>query len=257
MTNGRRPGLEAILQHSALFVTGTDTDAGKTVVGVALGRAWRAAGDEVCAVKALASGGERQPDGEVLYSDAQALGTTTSELGAMLLSEHGGVPRHAPLLGLTLPIAPWTAALLDHREIDTDALVAKLATLKERCAAARVKFLVEGAGGALVPLGPRMTMAGLAAALEMPAVIVGRSALGTINHTLLTLEALQRRGVAIAGIVLSRTQQTGHYSVAEKASFRELDAWLPPEIPVVLAGHAEPGATAPIIDLPRIPLADY
>ena len=63
-------------------------------------------------------------------------------------------------------------------------------------------WIVEGAGGVLVPLNDRETMVDLMAALALPVVVVARTALGTINHTLLTLEALRRRRCSVAGVVM-------------------------------------------------------
>src|SRR4029453_18435065 len=68
--------------------------------------------------------------------------------------------------------------------------------------------LVEGAGGLLVPLGGGRTRAGLAARLDLPILIVARPSLGTVNHTLLTVEAARRRGLRVVGVIFSRTAET-------------------------------------------------
>jgi dethiobiotin synthetase len=67
--------------------------------------------------------------------------------------------------------------------------------------------LVEGAGGLLVPINHTQTMADLAAALELPLLIVARPSLGTVNHTLLTIEAARHRGLTVAGVVFSRASE--------------------------------------------------
>jgi dethiobiotin synthetase len=69
-------------------------------------------------------------------------------------------------------------------------------------------LLVEGAGGLLVPYAPRVTAADLAAQLGLPVLVVARTALGTINHTALTLSELARRGIPLAGVVLVQTTST-------------------------------------------------
>jgi dethiobiotin synthetase len=79
--------------------------------------------------------------------------------------------------------------------------------VERACAALRARFdlvLIEGAGGLLVPLGEDLLVADLAARLGAPLLVVARDALGTINHTLLTLAEARRRGLAVAGVVLSR-----------------------------------------------------
>jgi dethiobiotin synthetase len=78
----------------------------------------------------------------------------------------------------------------------------------ERVSRGAELVLVEGAGGLLVPLGAGRTMADLAVALELPLVIVARASLGTVNHTLLTVEAARRRGLRVAGVILSRPVET-------------------------------------------------
>jgi dethiobiotin synthase len=98
---------------------------------------------------------------------------------------------------LPRPVSPHLAARLDGSVVDMDALVG----LAERHAAAG-RWIVEGAGGVLVPLTEQTLLAEFIGRLRLPALVVSRSGLGTINHTLLTLEALRRRAVAVAGVVM-------------------------------------------------------
>jgi dethiobiotin synthase len=98
---------------------------------------------------------------------------------------------------LPRPISPHAAARASGSRIE----IARLADVVH-ASEDGVRWIVEGAGGVLVPINERETMADLIVALGMPAVIAARTALGTINHTLLTLEALRRRSVEVAGIVL-------------------------------------------------------
>jgi dethiobiotin synthetase len=93
------------------------------------------------------------------------------------------------------------AARLEGIEVRLDAILAAARALQARHAA----LLVEGAGGLLVPLTPRETYADLAVALGLPVLVVARAGLGTVNHTALTLEALQARGLAVAGVILNLT----------------------------------------------------
>lgn len=236
----QRPGLPALLREGALFVTGTDTEVGKTVMSVTIGRLWWQERHEVCAVKAVAAGGEKDPNGAFVCDDSVALASASTEVGADLLEAIAGVPRRSPLVGLERAMAPYTASLLERHPIDFHFLIRQVKRLRDACAAQRVKFLVEGAGGALVPLAPRRTVADLIASAGIPAVVVARTELGTINHTLMTLEALAHRGVRVAGVIFSRRRE-GPLSTVELAAFHEVNLFLPPTIPLLLAGMAREG----------------
>jgi dethiobiotin synthetase len=98
---------------------------------------------------------------------------------------------------LPRPLSPHLAAKLSGAEITLDALITTVEAQPEGDA-----WIVEGAGGVLVPVNAGQLMADLISRLQLPALIVARSGLGTINHTLLTIEALRARSIAIAGVVL-------------------------------------------------------
>lgn len=102
--------------------------------------------------------------------------------------------------GVRLPAvaSPHLAARLAGCRIDLEPLLALA-----RAQSGAERFIVEGAGGVLVPINESALMADLMRALGLPALVVARSTLGTINHTLLTLEALRARGIAVAGVVLN------------------------------------------------------
>jgi dethiobiotin synthetase len=99
---------------------------------------------------------------------------------------------------LPRPLSPHLSARLAGQPIDLDALLTTARTQPHA-----VRFVVEGAGGVLVPLSDDALIIDLVRALALPVVIVSRTTLGTINHTLLTLEALRSRGVPVAGVVLN------------------------------------------------------
>lgn len=115
--------------------------------------------------------------------------TVESLTGATVLNAGVRLPR---------PLSPHLAARLAGRTIDVTALVA---TAERQPASER--FVVEGAGGVLVPLTDDALVVDLMRQLAMPAVVVARTTLGTINHTLLTLEALRSRDIPVAGVVLN------------------------------------------------------
>jgi dethiobiotin synthetase len=185
-----------------LFVTGTDTGVGKTVVSCALIRALRERGIDAGGMKPIETG--VGPDGPL---DAMAL---RAAAGASDALEDVCPQRFA------LPAAPRVAADAVSRAVDFEAIRGAF----ERIAARRDLVVVEGAGGLLVPIRGRETMADLAAALDLPLLIVARAALGTINHTLLTLEASAARGLPVIGVVISHAG--GELSAADAANLSAL-----------------------------------
>jgi dethiobiotin synthetase len=182
------------------FVTATDTGVGKTEVACALVASARAAGLDVVGMKPAQSGAV---PGEP--TDAERLREAS-----------GGVEPLAELCpySLSAPLAPAVAARLEGRVIDLGRILAQARALAARHAA----IVVEGAGGLLVPLTERETYADLAVALGLPAIVVARAGLGTVNHAALTAEALRRRGVAIAAIVLNRAAPGDDPSVPHNAA---------------------------------------
>jgi dethiobiotin synthetase len=181
-----------------LFITGTDTNVGKTYIGVLIARALKAAGHRVGVYKPVASGCRRE--GERLISD-----------DALLLwraaGEPGDLNRVCPQC-FQAPIAPHLAARAEGKEIDRKLLRDGL----DYWLACSDIVLVEGAGGLLSPLGERDYVADLARDFGYPLLVVARNALGTINHTLLTLQAAQsfHGGLKIAGIILNNPTPPGN-----------------------------------------------
>ena len=97
------------------------------------------------------------------------------------------------------PLAPWAAARRARSAIRLDTSLAAFRSLRRR----HSFLIVEGVGGLLVPLGPRATVADLAKRLGLPLVLVARPGLGTLNHTLLTLECARQYGLRVAGLILN------------------------------------------------------
>jgi dethiobiotin synthetase len=218
-----------------LFVTGTDTGVGKTLVACSVARALRERGLDVGVMKPIETG--VGPAGPL---DAIALRAAAGAEDALDLV----CPQQ-----FALPAAPTVAAAFEGREVDLAVVDAAWAVLGARHHA----MLVEGAGGLLVPAAAGVTMADLAARFGLPLLIAARGALGTINHTLLTLEAAERRGLVVAGVVISHS--TGRLSDADAANLAELRSALGKtlvgEIPALAAGQLpEPTAIA----LERLPI---
>ena len=172
----------------ALFVTGTDTGIGKTHVAVALLRALAAAGLRAVGMKPVAAG----TDGR---------GALNADVAALLAAGNVDAPHdEVNPYCFEWPIAPHVAARMASTPID-------LALIERRfhALAARADIVVvEGAGGALVPLSTRADMLDVALRLRIAAVLVVGVRLGCINHALLTASAMRARGVPLAGWIANR-----------------------------------------------------
>jgi dethiobiotin synthetase len=207
-----------------LFVTGTDTGVGKTVVSCALIRGLRERGVDAGAMKPIETGvGPEGPLDAIALRDAAGAGDPLEDVCPQWFA---------------LPAAPCAAAEAEGRRVDLDAI--RLAF--DRIAARRDLVVVEGAGGLLVPIQDGETMADLARALGLPLLIVARAALGTINHTLLTLEATAARSLPLIGVVISHAG--GVLSSADAANLAalrdELGDRLIGEIPPLESGARVP-----------------
>ena len=190
----------------ALFITGTDTGCGKTLVTTALALALRGEGVDVGVMKPVATGLVDSPAGPISPDVAFYL----------KFLEPGDEAEVINPVRYREPLAPSVAARTVHRPVDLLAIRGAYATLSERHA----WLLVEGIGGALTPLSDTLTVADLIAAMKLPALVVARAGLGTLNHTLLTIEALHRRDVPVEGIILCPTSR--HPDLAEKYNPEEL-----------------------------------
>ncbi|MBN1476054.1 dethiobiotin synthase [Candidatus Sumerlaeota bacterium] len=175
----------------SLLITATDTGVGKTIIAAALARAWRGAGLDVGVMKPFASGCTRDPEGHLVARDAEILRAAA----------RSGDPEDliAPVL-FEAPLAPSAAARLEGHDVGSNPAARPLAELRAR----HEWLIVEGIGGALVPLTDHILFADWAAAAGLPVLVVARTDLGTLSHTLLTLEALAGRGVKTVGVVLNR-----------------------------------------------------
>lgn len=168
-----------------VFVTGTGTEVGKTVVAAVIARTLAAEGREVAVFKPTVTGLDEEGE-----SDHALLRRAS---GSDQRDEEIAPYRYRP------PASPHLAAAMAGEEIEPRRL------LEAACAAAaEVDVLVcEGVGGLLVPLSPDYLVRDLAADLGFPLVVVATPGLGTINHTLLTIEAARAAGLQIASVVLT------------------------------------------------------
>ncbi len=169
---------------SGVFVVGTDTGVGKTTVSIAVIEGLRARGLRVAAMKPCETG---DGDDAVRLREASGLELDARDLNPYRFSR---------------PAAPWIAARAEGQSIS----FAKIVSAYERVRSQADFTVVEGAGGLLVPFTNEDTTVELIQALALPVLVVARTALGTINHCLLTLEVARARGLRVVGIVFSRIE---------------------------------------------------
>lgn len=216
-----------------LFVTGTDTGAGKTVVAGSIAAALRTRGERVAVVKPVVTGLDDPEPGRPADHE--------------LLAAAAGVdPSSVTSLTFGPPLSPHLAAELAGTAIEPAALVAAA-----RDAAAGADVLVaEGVGGLLVPLTPGYLVRDYALDLGLGIVIAARPGLGTINHTLLTIEAARGAGLAILGVVLTpwpAEPARGETSNRETiAALGAVDVTTLPETVLGIAELAAAGAALPL-----------
>jgi len=178
-----------------IFITGTDTNVGKTVVAAAVMLRYR---DETPLRywKPVQTGIEQDDDRREVKRLARASDNEVINCGVRLpgpLSPHLAARRAGMRMTVQSLIEPLHAADLKVRAADPARPVHPTPP---------AGWIVEGAGGALVPLNERETMADLMQALDLPVLIATRSTLGTINHTCMTIEVLRRRMLRVAGVVM-------------------------------------------------------
>ncbi|MCX6907565.1 MAG: dethiobiotin synthase [Verrucomicrobia bacterium] len=186
--------------NRVFFITGTDTGVGKTCVTAALVRALRKAGVHAGAVKPFATGSR---------DDARVLRAAMD--GELTLAEINPV-------FFKRPLAPMVAARLEGKRVPS----------RVKLPAKRFELLlIEGIGGWLVPLTDRVTVADWVARHGWPIIIVARAGLGTLNHTLLTVESARRRGVKTAAVILNDVDKAGVAAARRNAAVLRLLTRLP------------------------------
>ena len=194
----------------AILVTGTDTGIGKTLVAGAIGRWFRMRGFRVSVLKPCATGCVHRREG-LVSEDAEFLAHCAD---ARFPLDVICPQRYAE------PLAPAVAAERAGRPLDWEAINRSISIMS----ADSEVMIVEGVGGIRVPMDPRHTFIDVAAWLGAPAVVVARSTLGTINHTLLTLDCLRAARVPVAGVVINR-YPSDNASVAEESNPRSIERW--------------------------------
>lgn len=203
------------------FITGTDTGVGKTYVTVSLIKYFKSHGYIVKAIKPVETGCLEKNN--ILYPEDAG---KFSELTGQLLDE-------VCLYKFKTPVAPYVASQLEKKSIDinrikehVDKVYNDLITSYGR---EKTLLLVEGAGGLMVPVTKDFMMIDFPSLLEIPVILVARLSLGTINHTLLSLEALERRNISVRGVILNNS--LGLKTVAELTNEKVLKEYL--KVPIL------------------------
>ena len=189
-----------------VFVIGTDTDVGKTEVGRAAIASLLARGVSVGVMKPIETGvGPQGPLDALALKEAAGSDDSLVDI----------CPQQ-----FALPAAPDAAALDENRTVDLDLIARAYSSI----CADRDFVWVEGAGGLLVPITARASMADLARTLALPILLVARASLGTINHTLLSLAEIERQALPCLGVVISHAG--GSLSSADTKNLSSLRAKL-------------------------------
>lgn len=190
----------------SLFITGTDTAVGKSLVTAGLAAFLRKQGIDCGVMKPVESGcipGSPQSDAYYLKS-ISGVHDALDEINCYTFKA---------------ALAPGIAARQERRNIS----FSKIAKAYQSLRAKHESMLVEGAGGLMVPLVGKKNIADLIAYLKLPVLLVGRLGLGTLNHTLLSLEYLQKRKIRVAGIVLN--SHTAKLDESAKSNLKILSEW--------------------------------
>jgi dethiobiotin synthetase len=199
-----------------VFVAGTDTGVGKTVVARAICASLSAAGEKVSAYKPVVSGTDEPGE-----RDHELLAAVT-----------GQEPQEVSPLVFGPAVAPHLAAELAGQEIDVGALVDAARELPGT-------VVCEGVGGLLVPITWHLTVRDFAAVLGLPLVVVARPGLGTINHALMTLECARAAGLEVRAVILTPwPDEPGPLELSNRETIEQLG-----EVEVAVLEKLAPGQT--------------
>jgi dethiobiotin synthetase len=184
---------------AGIFITGTDTEVGKTIVSAGLALCLRDRGIKVGVMKPVATGCYGAEE-RLISHDAAFL---------MEAAEDQFPPLHSPAR-FRNPLSPNVAAMLEKKEVNVDRILKSFRDLGKHYD----YMIVEGIGGIMVPLKKDYYVANLIRDMKLPVIVVSHAGLGAINHALLTVDAAMIRGLEIKGIIFNRVA-VSNYSLAE------------------------------------------
>jgi len=179
--------------RKGVFITGADTEVGKTIIAGGLARLLRSMRINVGVMKPVETGGE--------YKKGKLLGKDTEYL--IRMGKIQDTYSHINPYIFEHPLAPYVAAKLEGKKIYKKKILASFKNLMDK-----YDFLiVEGCGGFLVPITSNYMISDLARDMKLPIIVVARAGLGSINHTLLTLYHARRSGLKVLGIIINKTSR--------------------------------------------------
>ena len=225
-----------------LIITGTDTEVGKTVVAGAIGNWFRRLGFRVAVSKPVATGCPQRREG-LVSEDAEFLAHFADACFPLDVI--------CPQC-YAEPLAPAVAAQRSGRPLDWEAIDRSLAHMTAQSDV----LIVEGVGGLMVPMDERHTFRDVAQWLKLPAVVVARPGLGTINHTLLTVNALRQARIPLAGVVINR-YPAENASIAEETNPKAIEKWGKVPVLCVVPDEKLGGLTLPQGIVAAIDLVDW
>ena len=197
-----------------IFVTGTDTNVGKTYVSCLLIRKLRAASLTVGAYKPACSGAEFDADGRPFWSDIEALRAAAgAELSLDVIC-----PQR-----FLAAVAPNVAAEMEGSTVSSDLLLNGFAAWGKKVDA----LIVEGAGGVFCPLSNELTVLDLATQIQAPVIVVAANRLGVISHTRLTVDRLRQSGLEVAAVILNEAQTRDSADSSLTTNATQLSWWIP------------------------------
>ena len=190
-----------------IFVTGTDTNVGKTLITAGLAALMQSLGYKAGVYKPVQSGAQEK-NGFLISPDL-----------AFVKKLDFFVETHCSYL-LKEPSAPYVAAEMENTKIDLKTIEQDFNTIRQKCETT----IVEGAGGLMVPVSQGLLMSDIAKKLDIPLLIIAKPDLGTINHTLLTINYAKSIGLDIAGVIINRYPQ-GTKNAAIKTAPRLIEEY--------------------------------
>ena len=174
------------------FITGTDTNVGKTVVTACLANLFKSRGENVGVMKPIETGVDPECSSSA-NSDAKFLIEVTGVQDAL---------EDVCPYRLKTPASPYQAGKIEGKELYPEKILERFRALQSK----HSMMLVEGIGGLLVPITRRYNVTDLALQMNLPLIIVSRIRVGTLNHTLLTINAARQHGLKIKGVILNRNE---------------------------------------------------
>ncbi|MCX5633757.1 MAG: dethiobiotin synthase [Phycisphaerae bacterium] len=190
-------------KHKGVFITGTDTGVGKTLIAGAIAKILRQSGKNTGVFKPIATGCKKTKNG-LVSEDAEFLAhCIDNKLGLDVINP----------VKFKIPAAPFACEKAKNRKVD----LGKIAAAYKQICRKSDFVIVEGIGGIKVPITKNIDVLALAKAFKLPVIVAAKSKLGTINHTLLTIDAIRCAGLSLAGIIINGYDEKTK-DVAEKTN---------------------------------------